>query len=49
MIVAAFRRGGVSKEAAITALEELPGRGRFYVKPTLIARTIATIEAESRT
>ena len=49
MIVAAFRRGDVSKEAAITALKELPERGRFYVKPILIARTIATIEEGSRT
>ncbi len=44
LIVAAFQTGRASQEEAITALQDLPGRGRFYVKPTLIARAIATIQ-----
>ena len=44
LISAAFRAGRASKEAAKTALNELPTRGRFYVKPSLIARTIETLE-----
>lgn len=48
LIAAAFRLGRVSREVATTALVELPGRGRFYVKPALIARTLAAlVEAEN--
>lgn len=50
LITAAFRLGRVSKEVATTALVELPGRGRFYVKPALITRTVAAlVEEEDRT
>jgi predicted nucleic acid-binding protein len=44
LISAAFQAGRVSKETAEAALNELPTRGRFYVKPSLIARTIKTLE-----
>lgn len=44
LISAAFQAGRVSKETAKAALDELPTRGRFYVKPLLIARTIETLE-----
>lgn len=46
LIAAAFQLGRVSKEVATTALTELPGRGRFYVKPALIARTVAALDEE---
>ena len=46
LIVAAVRLGRVSVETAIAAVNELPDRGRFYVKPTLIAETIALIKTE---
>ncbi len=49
LIVAAFRLGRISKETAATALVELPGRGRFYVKPALIAQTLATLNAVEKT
>ena len=48
MIVAAVRLGQTTQETAITALNEMPGRGRFYVKPTLIAHAIALVKAESQ-
>ncbi len=46
LISAAFQRGDVSKDTAQTALIELPTRGRFYVKPALIARTIETLKTQ---
>lgn len=49
LIVAAFRLGRVSKEAAAAALVELPGRGRFFVKPALIAQTLVALDAVEKT
>ncbi len=46
LISAAFQRGDVSKDTARIALIELPTRGRFYVKPALIARTIETLKTQ---
>ena len=49
LIVAAFRQGRVSQHIARTALRELPIRGRFYVKPALIAQTMAALDAADKT
>jgi predicted nucleic acid-binding protein len=46
LIVAAYRLGRVSREEATAALEDLPLRGRFYVKPDLITRTLAALDTE---
>ena len=44
LIVAAFRDGRVTQETAKTALRDLPARGRFHVKDTLIAQALAALE-----
>ena len=44
LITEAHRQGLVSKEIAEDALLALPGQGRLYVKPSLIARVIADLE-----
>lgn len=47
LIIEAHRAGRVFEEVAATALQELSGRGRFYVKPTLIAQALASIRADA--
>jgi len=47
LITEAHRAGRVSKEDAAKALQELSGRGRFYVKPALIAQALASIKADA--
>lgn len=47
LIIEAHRAGRVSEEVAATALQELSGRGRFYVKPTLIVQALASIRADA--
>lgn len=44
LITEAYRQRLVSKEIAEDALRSLPGQGRLYVKPSLIARVIAEME-----
>ncbi len=43
LLSTAFQAGRASKGTAVAALNELPIRGRFYVKPALIARTIENL------
>jgi predicted nucleic acid-binding protein len=45
LIIEASREGRVSKEVAEAALRDLPGRGRLYVKPSVIAQAVAALTA----
>ena len=44
LIVEAHRAGRVSRELALSALADLPGRGRLYVGPSLIRAAMDAIE-----
>ncbi len=47
LIIEAVQQGRTTKETARVALQDLAGRGRFYVKAGVIAQALAAIDAVS--
>lgn len=47
LILRAFQEGQVSQQTAVTALRDLPTRGRLHIRADLLAAAIATISGGS--
>lgn len=45
LIIEAVQEGRATQDMARAALQDLPGRGRLYVKPNVIAQALAAIDA----